>query len=126
MTKRMPRAARRASILAHATELFRQFGFGSTTTAMLAERCGITEPILYRHFDSKESLFAECVRSIEKPKSIKSKEVAAMMTVLGLAATEPNMSLILSGFTESNTSALVRNATRDALHRWQEESKKRS
>lgn len=125
-TKRLSRPERRASILATATDLFRRFGFGATTTAMLSEAEGVTEPILYRHFDGKEAMFAECIREAEKPATVKTKEINALLHLITVAGDAPNLSLIMQGITESGNSVLIRNATRDAILRWKEESGKRS
>jgi AcrR family transcriptional regulator len=54
---RLPAAERRARILASATPVFARRGFEGTTTRDLARAAGVSEPILYRHFPSKEALF---------------------------------------------------------------------
>lgn len=55
---RLPAGERRASILAAAFPRFAVHGFEGTTTRDLARAAGVTEPVLYRHFPSKEALFA--------------------------------------------------------------------
>ncbi len=60
-TTRLDAPARRESILDAAELLFVQAGFHATGTRDLAKACGVTEPVLYRHFPSKESLFIEVV-----------------------------------------------------------------
>jgi AcrR family transcriptional regulator len=50
---------RRAQIVAVAREVFAEFGYSGTKIRMVAQRAGITEPLLYRHFHSKESLYEE-------------------------------------------------------------------
>jgi AcrR family transcriptional regulator len=40
-----------------ASRLFAERGYDATTTAAIAEAAGITEPVLYRHFESKEDMF---------------------------------------------------------------------
>lgn len=37
--------------------MFADRGYDATTTASIAEAAGITEPVLYRHFDSKKEMF---------------------------------------------------------------------
>lgn len=54
---RLPAAERRAQLLDCAAKLFAERGYARTTTAQLAERAGVTEPVIYRHFDSKLHLF---------------------------------------------------------------------
>ncbi len=50
-------AARRAQILDVATGLFAQQGFRGTTTKLIADRAGVTEALIFRHFPSKEELY---------------------------------------------------------------------
>ncbi len=54
---RLPAAQRREQLLDTAAELFASFGYARATTAQLAKAAGVTEPIIYRHFDSKRDLF---------------------------------------------------------------------
>lgn len=46
-----------------ATKLFSQRGYDATTTAAIAESAGITEPVLYRHFENKKDLFIGVLRA---------------------------------------------------------------
>ncbi len=48
---------RKNQILEEATRLFSADGYDGMTMKQLAAACGITEPALYRHFQSKESLY---------------------------------------------------------------------
>ncbi len=52
---------RRDQILRAALECFAARGFKGTTTREVAARVGITEAALYRHFPSKEALYAAIV-----------------------------------------------------------------
>jgi len=54
---RLPAAQRREQLLDCAAELFARHGYARATTAELARAAGVTEPIIYRHFDSKRDLF---------------------------------------------------------------------
>lgn len=54
---RMPASERREQLLDRAAELFAQRGYARTTTAELARAAGVTEPIIYRHFDSKKAMY---------------------------------------------------------------------
>lgn len=47
----------REIILEIASELFMDKGFQATSTRMIAERAGITQPNLYYHFKTKESIY---------------------------------------------------------------------
>ncbi len=53
--KRMEREEREAHIVAEAIQFFAEYGFEGKTRD-LASRIGITQPLLYRYFPSKESL----------------------------------------------------------------------
>lgn len=57
--RRMPAAQRREQILAAATRAFARGGFAATGLDDVAAEAGITRVLLYRHFDSKESLYRE-------------------------------------------------------------------
>ena len=52
--------------MAVATKLFARNGYEATTTAAIADAAGITEPILYRHFKSKQELFIAIVRAMSE------------------------------------------------------------
>ncbi len=58
-TARMPRAQRRAQLLELATTVFTEKGFQSTSMDDIAAAAGVTKPVLYQHFDSKETLYVE-------------------------------------------------------------------
>lgn len=55
---------RRRQLLETAAEVFAQRGFHGTTTRALADAAGITEPILYQHFDNKLDLFTTLIREV--------------------------------------------------------------
>jgi len=61
---RMRSADRRRQLLEVAADLFARLGYRGTTTAELAKAAGITEPILYRHFDNKLDLFVTLVDEV--------------------------------------------------------------
>lgn len=59
--KRLPAADRKDLILAGARRAFSKTGdVRGTTIKQIAEESGITEGIIYRHFESKEDLFVQC------------------------------------------------------------------
>lgn len=54
--KRLPAPQRREVILDAATQTFVEMGYHGAHMDIIAERAGVTKPILYRHFPSKLSL----------------------------------------------------------------------
>lgn len=58
---RLPAAERREQLLDVAQRLFAQLGYARTTTSELARAAGVTEPIIYRHFESKRDLFVALI-----------------------------------------------------------------
>jgi TetR/AcrR family transcriptional regulator len=56
--KHVPQGQRREQILDAAAGLFSQRGFAGTTTRQIAAAVGTSETVLFRHFPSKESLYA--------------------------------------------------------------------
>jgi TetR/AcrR family transcriptional regulator len=61
MRPRLPAEERRAAVLDTACRVFGRCSYRSATTAEIAREAGVTEPILYRHFDSKRALYLACV-----------------------------------------------------------------
>lgn len=60
--RRMPAAARRRQILECARETFLEAGESSAVSLRtVAQRSGIDEALIYRHFGTKEQLYAEAV-----------------------------------------------------------------
>ena len=53
---------RRDQLLRTAAAEFAKTGLHATTTQILARAAGVSEPVLYAHFDNKESLFREAVQ----------------------------------------------------------------
>ena len=60
---RMPRAQREEQILRIAEEVFAERGFQATTMEDIAERVGVTKPLIYEYFGSKEGLLSACITS---------------------------------------------------------------
>ena len=61
--KRLPSEERRREFIAKAVEFFAQEGFESSTRE-LARRLGVTQPLLYRYFPSKDDLIAEVYEEV--------------------------------------------------------------
>jgi len=56
--RRLSSEERREAIVGAVQEVFARNGFDGTTTRALARAAGVSEALLYKHFPSKESLFA--------------------------------------------------------------------
>ena len=57
--QRMTAEERKLAIVRTALPLFARQGFAETTTKELARAAGVSEPLLYKHFPSKEALYLE-------------------------------------------------------------------
>lgn len=57
--RRMSAAARREVIERAATELFAERGYGGASIDEIARRSGVSPPVLYDHFDSKQDLYRQ-------------------------------------------------------------------
>src|SRR6478736_235979 len=76
---RMPRALRRAQVLAIAQELFTSEGFHHVSMDDIADRAEVSKPVLYRHFPSKLDLYLTVVdaRGDELPSAAAMAQAAA-------------------------------------------------
>ena len=54
---RLPRDQRRALLLEAALDAFSEKGYHATAMDDIAERAGVSKPVLYQHFDSKLDLY---------------------------------------------------------------------
>lgn len=61
---RMRKADRKRQLMQHAKQLFVTLGYQHTTTEKIARAAGVTEPVLYRHFANKKTLFLEVLDDI--------------------------------------------------------------
>lgn len=72
----------RSRILDQAVALFAERGFAATSMREVAEAANCTKPALYYHFDSKQALFTEVIRSAtEEIGAIIERHVAGPGTV---------------------------------------------
>ncbi len=55
--RRIPRDARRESILTHASAEFGAYGYDGLKTQDLAKACGVSEALIYQHFEAKADLY---------------------------------------------------------------------
>jgi TetR/AcrR family transcriptional regulator len=119
---RLPAAERRAAVLECACRVFSNGSYRGTTTAEIAKEAGVTEPILYRHFESKRDLYIACLEeSWSRVRMLWEETVAA----------EPDPGLWLAGmgraFLESATHRpLVSNLWVQALAEASEDEEIRS
>lgn len=56
-TSRLPRTARRAQLLEVALQVFVEQGYHSASMDEIAERAGVSKPVLYQHFPGKLDLY---------------------------------------------------------------------
>jgi len=63
-TRRLPREQRREAILAGATRAFARAGFAATSMSDVASASGITQLIVYRHFESKADLYRAVLEGV--------------------------------------------------------------
>jgi AcrR family transcriptional regulator len=64
---RVPRPVRERQVLELAEALFAERGYAGASMDELARRAGVTKPVVYELFGSKDGLFGACVdRSIER------------------------------------------------------------
>ncbi|HEV7238160.1 MAG TPA: TetR/AcrR family transcriptional regulator [Thermoanaerobaculia bacterium] len=59
--KRLTAAERRAQLMQVGRTVFAETGFESASLEVIAQRAGVTKPIIYEHFGSKEGLHAAIV-----------------------------------------------------------------
>ena len=80
--RRMPRPERERQMLDVAEQVFGERGYRATSMDEIAERCGVSKPMLYEYFGSKDGLLLACVaRSQAELHEVTQKAVAG--------ATEP-------------------------------------
>ncbi|MEO6471523.1 MAG: TetR/AcrR family transcriptional regulator [Aeromicrobium sp.] len=60
-TKGVPRLDRENQILDVASEEFAAQGYAATNLAVIAQLAGISKPLIYNYFSSKEGLFTACL-----------------------------------------------------------------
>ena len=83
-TKGVARADREQQILDVACRAFGESGFAGTSVADVAEAAGISKPLIYNYFGSKEGLYAACVQHAAEVLTAEIERTAASGTV-GLA-----------------------------------------
>jgi AcrR family transcriptional regulator len=63
---RLKAPERREQLIEAATRIFAKWGYAAATTAEIAAAAGVTEPILYRHFHSKQDMFIAVTRAMSE------------------------------------------------------------
>ncbi len=61
--RRMPRAQRERQMIAVAEEIFAERGYQASSMDEIAERVGVSKPMIYEYFGSKEGLLVACIRA---------------------------------------------------------------
>jgi AcrR family transcriptional regulator len=75
--RRMPRADRERQMLAVAEQTFVELGYQATSMDHIAERVGVSKPMIYEYFGSKEGLLLACVRRVHE--DLREVTVAAVL-----------------------------------------------
>src|ERR1700722_951376 len=63
---RLKAPQRREQLVEVATKIFAKWGYNAATTAAIADAAGVPEPILYRHFSSKQEMFVAIPRAMSE------------------------------------------------------------
>jgi AcrR family transcriptional regulator len=66
-TKGVPRAERERQILQVAVEEFAEHGYAGASIVPIAARAGISKPLVYQYFGSKDGLFLACLTHVAGP-----------------------------------------------------------
>ena len=80
-TKGVARAEREEQIVAVACRTFGESGFAATSVADVAVAAGISKPLIYNYFGSKEGLYTVCVRHAATLLAAEIERTAATGTV---------------------------------------------
>src|SRR3990172_677764 len=67
---RLKAGERRRQIIQAAADLFSRRGFGGTTTREVAAAAGISEPTIFKHFATKEELYAAIIEAKAQTEAI--------------------------------------------------------
>jgi TetR/AcrR family transcriptional regulator, transcriptional repressor of aconitase len=79
---RMSAKDRKQAIVMAALPLFARRGYAETTTRDLAKAAGVSEPLLYKHFPSKEALYLEIQKFCCQGNDPVSRKLAEMVSEL--------------------------------------------
>jgi len=79
---RLSAEERKTAIVRAALPLFARKGYAETTTKDLARAAGVSEPLLYKHFPSKEALYVEIQKLCGQGKDPASRKFNQLITEL--------------------------------------------
>ena len=102
---RLPASARREQILDVALEVFGTRGYHGASMNEIAEAAGVTKPVLYQHFDSKDELFAALIEDVGTRMRDTIAKESPMSPSRALALVEPVLSALASAHCVSSTAA---------------------
>ncbi len=63
-TKGVPRAEREQQIVAAAVDEFAESGYAGASMVVIARRAGISKPLVYQYFGSKDGLYLTCLHDV--------------------------------------------------------------
>ncbi|GIQ71508.1 TetR/AcrR family transcriptional regulator [Xylanibacillus composti] len=116
---------RKEEIIEAGLEVFAQHGYYNTTTALIAEKAGISQPYIFRFFSTKEELFIAALdrafeRILRAFKSVESDPDQLVVNMVQayeeLSVLHPNeIALQVIGF--AVTEEAIRNCTKEGLSR---------
>ncbi len=100
-------AERRAAILAAALDEFTRQGFAAARLDDVAKKAGVAKGTIYLHFDDKEALFQELIRTMLGP---------LVASLHELSATDLPIRTVLERFVEVFVSGLFETRRRDVAY----------
>jgi len=77
LATRLPAPVRREQLLDVALEEFGATGFHQTSMHTIAERAGVTKPVVYQHFPSKRELYLEVLAAVGQHLRTEMEDAAA-------------------------------------------------
>jgi AcrR family transcriptional regulator len=75
--KRMPRAERERQMIDIAEAVFAERGYSAASMDDIAELVGVSKPMLYEYFNSKEGLLLACIRQSRAALRLSTKQAVA-------------------------------------------------
>jgi AcrR family transcriptional regulator len=113
---RVPRAVREEQMIEAATRIFGSRGYGAASMDEIATASGITKPMLYSYFGSKDGLYVACMErgedALEKAvnKAVRNSSTAELRLWHGLVAVfnffDEHPDLFAIGYPSGSTSAV--------------------
>jgi AcrR family transcriptional regulator len=88
--RRLPAARRREQLVDVALQLFGAQSYYATSMDDIAERAGVTKPVLYQHFPSKSQLYLELIQTV-------GEELLVAVSSSATAESQPR-ARVLAGF----------------------------